>query len=56
MNQGAQKLYLFHVEIPNKPGLAGARLKTVPSKVLSQVPDGSITGKFKSFGLANFTT
>lgn len=42
-----------HVVIPSKPGMNGTRMKTDPS---SQVPVGSIKGKFKSFEMANFTT
>lgn len=56
MEQRAQKAYLFHVVIPSKPGLAGARMKTDPTQTLSQTPDGPIKGKFKSFGLADCIT
>lgn len=42
-----------YVVIPSKPGMNGTRMKTDPS---SQVPVGSIKGKFESFGMANFTT
>ena len=56
MAREALELYLFHKVIPSKSGLPRARVKTDPSWALSQVPAGSMKGKFKSLGLAEVTT